>query len=189
MARPIQLPAGDRATGEFRQLAVRGGLRPAPGVVRHRRRLESLRPPDLRRCGRADCALAASARAPAPRGTRRRARFRARALSRRAVDRTPTRSDLDAAPARPLRGRAPPRLACGRRTPLDPALGPGAPRTRRDSLRARLRRSPGAAVARRSRRKRRRRRWSGRLGALAARRSRAAVLGGRALLGVRSAIS
>ena len=51
MARPVQLPARGRAACEFRRLAVRRRLRPAPGPVRHRRRLESLHPPDLRRCG------------------------------------------------------------------------------------------------------------------------------------------
>ena len=44
-----------------------------------------------------------------------RARVRARAVPRRAVDRTPARADLDAAPARALRGRAAARLARRRR--------------------------------------------------------------------------
>ena len=130
-----------------------------------------------------DRALAARARAPARRRARRRARFRPRALSRRPVDRAPARSDLDAAPARALRGRAASGWLAAAALASIPLSGQvhlalGAiPFVLAYAVARR------AAVARRSRRERRRRRGCGRLGALAARRGRAAVLGGRALLG------
>ena len=108
MARSVQLPAGGRAAGELRRLAVRGRLRAAAGALRDGRRLEPLRAPDVRRRRRARRALAARARPRARPGARRRARVRARAVPRRAVDRSPARPDLDAAPARALRRRATP---------------------------------------------------------------------------------
>ena len=104
MARPVQLPARGRAARQLRGLAVRARVRAARGGLRHRRRLEPVRAPDLRRrragSRRSGCAsLGLSLGA----GARRRARVRARALPRRPVDRAPARADLDAAAARALR--------------------------------------------------------------------------------------
>ncbi len=143
VARSVQLPAGGRASGELRRLAVRGRLRAAAGALRDGGGLERLRAPDVRRRRRARRALAARARPRARPGARRRACVRAGAVPRRAVDRSPARADLDAAPARALRRRAPEDVARGRRARLDPALRPGPPRPRRDPVRARVRASRG----------------------------------------------
>ena len=94
-------------------------------------------------------ALAAGARAAARRGARRRARVLPRAVPGGSVDRSPARADLDAAPTRALRRRAPTGLARGRRARVDPALRPGAPRAGCDPVRRRLRTRAPAAAARR----------------------------------------
>ncbi len=127
--------------------------------------------------------MAADARARPGGLARRRARVRARALPGRAVDRSPARADLDAAPTRALRCRAAADVACSGCTRLDSALRPGAPRPRRDPVRARLRARPAPASARSGCGRGGSRRRRPGLGAEPPRHGRAPLLGGRALLG------
>ena len=74
-------------------------------------------------------------------------------------------------------------MARGRRACLDPALRPGAPRPRRDPVRARLRARPAETVARRDLGRCGGRCRRARLGAHAPGRHRASLRRGRALLG------
>ena len=161
-------------------------VRAARGGLRHRRRLEPVRAPDLRRGGRPRGALAAVARPLAGARARRRARVRARALPRRPVDRAPARADLDAAAARALRrssGGWP-----GSPSPRSPRSRSPARSTSR-SARSRSRSPTRSRACRLRRRRSRRPRLRSPRASLvwaidASRRGRAPVRRGRALLGL-----
>ena len=142
LARPVHVPPRVGRCRQPRRLAVRAALVAALRAVRPRRRLEPVRAPLLRRRRRPDLRVATRARARPRAGARRRARLRDRAVPDRAERRPPARPHLDAAPARAPRGReGRPPLGSRRRgrARLDPALGPGPPRARRDPVRGRLR--------------------------------------------------
>ena len=150
LARSLQLPAGDRAQVNFSGwpfATVYGPLQALLGTVAGWNVFVL-----LTYVGAApDRALAACARARARARARRWTRVRARPLPGGAVDRPSARADLDAAPLA-LYGveRRRTWLAAAALASI-PALGPGAPRARRDPIRSRLRARPAAGGRRRGR--------------------------------------